>query len=71
MKNNAYYIKSHILNYINKRKYSSAKNLINLLYLNERKKGVYSYVKDLIIYLLKKNIIIKLMRISINIFMKL
>ena len=51
MKNNAYYIKSHILNYINKRKYSSAKNLINLLYLNERKKGVYSYVKDLINYL--------------------
>ena len=51
MKNNAYYIKSHILNYINKRNYSSAKNLINLLYLNDRKKGIYFYIKNLINYL--------------------
>ena len=51
MKNNAYYIKTQILNYINKRKYSLANNLINLLYLNERKKGIYIYIKDLINYL--------------------
>ena len=51
MKKNTYYLKSNILNYINKKKYSLAKNLINLLNLNERKKEIYTYINDLINYL--------------------
>ncbi len=51
MKKNIYFIKSTILNYINKKNYYLAIKTIKNLQLNSKKNGIYTYILSLLLFL--------------------